>query len=148
PEDPAAQIRTRFPGVRVMHVGHKLTVPALRWKAVPLTRGSIVAAIEGRSVPSATWAADLLAAHEQWPDAPAIGGPVDVKDRATAIVHAMATPALPALLVLRAATFASQRRMTSRFAAALPWLVAFNTAWSIGEMAGYLFGRAPEAQIF
>jgi len=84
PDDPTAELEARFPGVRVMHVPRKLTVPALRWRAVPLTRGDLVAAIEGRSVPSPTWCADLVAAHAQAPQAPAVGGPVELKPGARA----------------------------------------------------------------
>jgi GT2 family glycosyltransferase len=253
PGDPTAELQSRYPGVRVMHVPHKLTVPALRWKAVPLTRGAIVAAIEGRSVPSPDWCADLIAAHARWPDAPAIGGPVALKPaasafdwalyfsefaafapplpdgpsaqlsganlsykrdallasrdlmdaghweaalherwlargetlvlcpaavvfhngmrgadalrmryhygrsyaadrfgarRGTALIYAALTPLLPALLTLRGAGYAARKGLTARFVAALPWLVALNTAWAMGEMAGYLFGRATDAQIF
>ena len=59
-------------------------MPALRWSAVPLTGGDLVAAIEARSVPSPTWCADLVAAHEMAPQSPAVGGPVDLKADATA----------------------------------------------------------------
>lgn len=253
PDDPSRELQARFPHVRVLHVPHKLTVPALRWRAVPLTRGAIVAAIEGRSVPSPRWCADLAAAHARWPDAPAIGGPVELKPgaaafdwalyfsefaafapplsegpaaqlsganlsykrdalaaaqdlmdqgqweaalherwraqgralmlsdarvvfhngmaagdavrmryhygrsyaadrfgsrRGTARVYAAIGVALPALLTLRGARHAARAGLTGRFVTALPWLVVFNTAWSIGEIAGYLFGRAPEAQIY
>jgi len=79
PEDPTAELQARFPGVRVMHVPEKLTVPALRWRAVALTTGSLVAAIEGRSVPSGTWCAEIAAAHARAPQAPAVGGPVVLK---------------------------------------------------------------------
>ena len=84
PEDPSEDLRARFPNVRVMHVPGKVTVPALRWGAVPITHGEIVAAIEARSVPSDTWCAELLDAHERWADAPAIGGPVGLKPEASA----------------------------------------------------------------
>jgi hypothetical protein len=84
PDDPTPDLQARFPRVRVMHVPHKLTVPALRWRAVALTRGDIVAAIEGRSVPGDTWCADLVAAHAARTEAPAIGGPVALKAGASA----------------------------------------------------------------
>jgi hypothetical protein len=237
-----------------MHVSRKLTVPALRWRAVALTRGDLVAAIEGRSVPSDTWCADLVAAHARVPQAPAIGGPVALKPGATAfdwglyfsefapfappvpegpsaqisganlsykraaldgcrdlmdlglweaalherwrsrgeplwlsraavvfhngmtraeairmrfhygrsyaadrfrdrprtvaVVYALLTPVLPALLAWRAARHAARAGLTGRFVAGLPWLAALNTAWACGEMAGYLFGRAADAEIF
>jgi len=237
----------------VLHVPHKLTVPALRWQAVPHTHGSIVAAIEGRSVPSPTWCADLLAAHAASTESPAIGGQVALKPdasafdwalyfsefaafapplatgpapqlsganlsykreallasqdlmdrghweaalherwrahgqhlllsnatvvfhngmsgtdalrmrfhygrsyaadrfggrRGIALAYAMLTPLLPALLTARAAAHARRKGLAVRLIPALPWLVVLNTAWAMGEMAGYLFGRAREAQIF
>lgn len=89
PEDPTDGIQARFPGVRVLHVPQRLTVPALRWSAVPMTRGDIVAAIEGRSVPSPEWCGELLAAHARWPAAPAIGGPVELKPEAGAFDWAL-----------------------------------------------------------
>jgi hypothetical protein len=70
--------------VRVIHVPRRLTVPALRWSAVPHTRGDLIAAIEGRSVPSDTWCADLVAAHARAPQAPAVGGPVELAPGASA----------------------------------------------------------------
>jgi hypothetical protein len=253
PEDPTPELQARFPGVRVLHAPRKLTVPALRWSALPATSGEIVAAIEGRSVPSATWCADLLAAHARWPESPAIGGPVELKTgasafdwalyfsefaafapplptgrsrqlsganlsykrtaliesrdltdrgqweaalherwhsqgrplmlsearvvfhsgmtpgdalrmryhygrsyaadrfagrRGRAILYAALGPVLPALITWRAAGHASRAGLLTRFAAALPWLVALNAAWAAGEVTGYLFGRSAEAHIF
>jgi len=254
PDDPTADLQARFPGVRVMHVAAKLTVPALRWRAVPFTRGDLVAAIEGRSVPSDTWCADLLAAHARVPEAPAIGGPVALKPGATAFdwglyfsefaafapplpegpspqlsganlsykraaldgsrdlmdaglweaalherwrsrgeplwlsraavvfhngmtradairmrfhygrsyaadrfrgrpramrfAYAWLCPLLPALLTWRAARHAARAGLAGHFLAGLPWLVALDTVWACGEMAGYLLGRAEGAEIF
>jgi hypothetical protein len=253
PDDPTADLQARFPGVRVMHVADKMTVPALRWRAVPLTRGDLVAAIEGRSVPSDTWCADLVAAHARVPDAPAVGGPVtlrpgaaafdwglyfsefaafapplpegpspqlsganlsykraaldgsrDLMDeglweaalherwrsrgeplwltdarvvfhngmtradairmrfhygrsyaadrfrgrRAVAVIYVLLTPVLPALLVVRAARHATRAGLLSRFMLGLPWLAALDTAWALGEMIGYLLGRAADPEIF
>jgi hypothetical protein len=73
----------------VLHVPRKLTVPALRWSAVPVTTGTIVAAIEGRSVPGPAWCAELVAAHARAPQAPAVGGPVALKAHATAFDWAL-----------------------------------------------------------
>ncbi len=253
PDDPTADLQARFPRVRVLHAARRLTVPALRWSAVPHTRGAIVAAIEGRSVPSPTWCADLIAAHVRWPEAPAAGGPVVLKPdgsafdwalyfsefaafapplpagpapqlsganlsykrdaldgsrdlmdagqweaalhgrwraqgralmlsaatvvfhngmtradavrmrfhygrsyaadrfggrRGTAILYAMLGPVLLPLLLLRAARHAARAGVTGRFAAALPWLIVLNAAWSAGEVAGYLLGRSAEPHIY
>jgi hypothetical protein len=253
PEDPTAELQARFPKVRVLHVADRVTVPALRWRAVPLTTGALVAAIEGRSLPSPAWCADLVAAHARWPEAPAIGGPVELKADATpfdwalyfsefaafapplaggpapqlsganlsykrealaasqdlmdqgqweaalherwrgqgrdlvispatvvfqngmrgadalamrfhygrsyaadrfgprrgiAIAYALLGFLLPALITARAAGHAARSRRLSRFVTALPWLVALNTAWAAGEIAGYLLGRSAEAHIY
>lgn len=82
--DPSQKIRARFPTVRVLHLPGPMTVPALRWSALALTRGDVVAAVEGRSVPAADWCAELVRAHERSPDAPAAGGPVTLKRQASA----------------------------------------------------------------
>ncbi|HEX9367546.1 MAG TPA: glycosyltransferase [Vicinamibacterales bacterium] len=253
PDDPSDDLHARFPNVRVVHLPGKVTVPVLRWGAVPATRGGVVAAIEARCVPSDTWCAELLGAHVRWPEAPAVGGPVDLKpdaspfdwglyfaefgafapplatgasaqlsganlsykraaliasqdlmdrgqweaglherwraegraprlsaarvvfhngmtrgdamrmrfhygrsyaadrfaDRwAAAWLYAAAGPVLPAVLTFRAAAQAARKGLGRRFLIALPWVVAFNVAWSAGEIAGYLFGRAREAHIY
>ena len=83
PVDPSQTIHARFPGVRVLHVPGPMTVPALRWSALALTSGDLVAAVEGRSVPASNWCAELARAHERYPDAPAVGGPVTLKRRAS-----------------------------------------------------------------
>lgn len=253
PDDPSEDLRARFPNVRVMHLPTKVTVPALRWGAVAATHGDVVAAVEGRCVPSDTWCAELLDAHARWPEAPAVGGPVglkadaspfdwglyiaefaafapplgtgasaqlsganlsykraaltagqDVMDRGhwEAVLHerwraegrvlrlstarvvfhngmtrgdamrmrfhygrsyaadrfgdrrpaawlyAAACPVLPAVLTFRAAAQAVRKGLGRRCLIALPWIVAFNVAWSAGEIAGYLFGRARKAHIY
>ena len=237
-----------------MHVPGKLAVPALRWRAVALTSGQVVAAVEGRSVPSATWCADLVAAHARAPEAPAVGGPVTLKPdasafdwglyfsefaafapplpegpspqlsganlsykrealdgcrdlmdrglweaalherwlsrgeplwlsgaqvvfhngmtrgdalrmrfhygrsyaadrfrerpRGVAFAYALIAPALPALLTWRGAHQAARAGLLPKFVSGLPWLVALNTAWALGEAAGYLLGRAADPEIF
>jgi hypothetical protein len=237
----------------VLHVPQRLTVPALRWSAVPMARGDVVAAIEGRSVPSPGWCQELLAAHARWPAAPAIGGPVELRPaattfdwalyfsefaafapplatgpspqlsganlsykraalaecqdlmnegqweaalherwrrqgrelrlcdarvvfhngmtrtdamrmrfqygrsyaadrfggrRAAAFAYAALAPLLPALITARAAGHAARAGLVPRFVMSLPWLLALNTAWAAGEMAGYSFGRSTEAHIY
>jgi hypothetical protein len=82
--DPSESIRSRYPRVQVLHLPGPMTVPALRWSALDLTRGDVVAAVEGRSVPSPDWCAELLRAHRQSPEAPAAGGPVTLKRPARA----------------------------------------------------------------
>ena len=79
PDDPSEALRGRFPHVRVVHAPGKMTVPVLRWSALPFTSGEIVAAVEGRSVPAWDWCAELLRTHALHPDAPAVGGPVVLK---------------------------------------------------------------------
>lgn len=84
PEDPTETVRARYPQVRVVRAPRPLSVPALRWSALPFTTGDIVAAVEGRSVPALDWCAELARAHASHPDAPAVGGPVTLKPGATA----------------------------------------------------------------
>jgi len=83
PVDPSEGLRERFPGVRVLHLPRRTTVPALRWSAVARTSGDVVAAIEGRSVPAPDWCAELLRTHARHPGAPGVGGPVALKPGAT-----------------------------------------------------------------
>ncbi len=83
PEDPSETVRARFPRVRVCHAPRRVTVPALRWSALPFTTGDIVAAVEGRSVPAPDWCTELLRTHALHPDAPAVGGPVVLKPGAS-----------------------------------------------------------------
>ncbi len=253
PQDPTADLEARFPGVRVWHAPRRMTVPALRWSAVPLAHGDVIAAIEGRSVPSDTWCERLLDAHARSPETPAIGGPVELKAgasafdwglyfsefaafapplhngpaaqlsganlsykradlvastdlmdagqweaalherwrgrrrelrlcdarvvfhngmthtdavrmrfhygrsyaadrfgtrRGVALLYAALGPLLPVVITVRAAAHARRAGLLSRFAIALPWLLALNTAWAAGEIAGYLFGRDAEAHIY
>ena len=84
PVDPSDAVRARYPHVRVVHSARQLTVPALRWSALPFTSGAIIAAVEGRSVPAPDWCAELLRTHAEHPDAAAVGGPVALKPHATA----------------------------------------------------------------
>ena len=61
------------------------------------------------------------------------------RSRANAVAYLLATPLLPALLIARIMSKAlRRRRLAVRFFQALPWLLVFVTAWSVGEAAGYL----------
>lgn len=78
PESPADTLAATFPSVRFLHFERPRTVPQLRWAALSETRGGIVAAVEGRCVPASDWCAELVRAHEAFPEVPAIGGPVGI----------------------------------------------------------------------
>jgi glycosyltransferase involved in cell wall biosynthesis len=78
PTDPAIELGPRFPTVRFLHFTEKRTVPELRWAALRETSGELVAAVEARCIPAATWCAELLAEHAAHPDVPAAGGPVSM----------------------------------------------------------------------
>jgi hypothetical protein len=84
PESPELALGGLFPDVRFLHSKKTLTVPELRWGALRECKGDLVAAVEGRCVPSDTWCSDLVRAHETFPDAPAVGGPVDIARPASA----------------------------------------------------------------
>ena len=84
PEDPAAALGPIFPRVRFLHFDTERSMAALRWTAFFQTRGDAIAAIEARCVPSPTWCAALIRAHREFPDAPAIGGPVEIASPASA----------------------------------------------------------------
>jgi hypothetical protein len=56
---------------------------------------------------------------------------------------ALSSPALPLLLMLRmASTVADRGRLGRPFLRALPWITLLTTSWSLGELAGYVTGRA------
>lgn len=76
PQDPAGNLQARFPKVRFLHCSGRRRVPELRWAALAHTTGGVVAAVEARCVPSPQWCRELLRAHEERPEAPAVGGPV------------------------------------------------------------------------
>jgi hypothetical protein len=84
PENPAGSLAAVFPSVRFLHFEGERAVPQLRWAALSETRGEIVAAVEGRCVPASDWCAELLRAHEAFPEVPAIGGPVGIAPPASA----------------------------------------------------------------
>ncbi len=83
PRHPAQAFQSDFPAVRFLQFQEQRSVPQLRWAALPLTSGDVVAAVEARCVPSITWCADLLEAHASAPASPGIGGPVAIGERAS-----------------------------------------------------------------
>lgn len=83
-EDPAKELKARFPKVRFLHFAEPRTIPELRWEAYRHTSGEVVAATEGRCVPAADWCDALLEAHSAAPEAPAVGGPIALQAPATA----------------------------------------------------------------
>ncbi len=82
PESPAEGLRTAFPTVRVLHFATRKTVPQLRWAGISASSGEIVAALEGRCVPTSTWCAEIVRTHAGT-SAPAVGGPVELKPGAS-----------------------------------------------------------------
>ncbi|MEZ5360859.1 MAG: glycosyltransferase [Bryobacterales bacterium] len=76
PVDPAGEFAPLFPQVRFLHSPQPRSVPELRWAALAETDTELVAAIESRCVPAPDWAAQLVEAHQLYPETPAIGGPV------------------------------------------------------------------------
>lgn len=67
------------------------------------------------------------------------------RSRGAAVAYLAATPLLPPLLLARIGSKAVQRGpLLAHMVLALPWLLLFVSAWSLGEAAGYLdaaFGR-------
>jgi hypothetical protein len=59
------------------------------------------------------------------------------------ILRAALAPLLPAVLVARmAANVLRKGRLRKKFAAALPLILILEASWSLGELAGYVSGRA------
>jgi hypothetical protein len=254
PENPAGTLSAQFPQVRFLTFAEKRTVPQMRWEAFRHTTRSVIAAVEARCAPESDWCATLLRAHEKWDDAPAAGGPVALREPASALdlglyhceyglfappvkdgpshelsganlsykrealeqsrdlldacawetlLHdrwrkqgralimcpatvvfengmgrstilrqrfaygrgyaAARLPAsawlrrigyacfcflLPLLLVVRLGNAASRKGLSTGFWRAFGWILVFSSAWSLGEMTGYLFGKAKRVQIF
>jgi glycosyl transferase family 2 len=82
-ENPTPRLAARFPTVRVRHV-EPMSLPALRWTAVRDARGDLIGAVEARCTPAEDWCEAIVRAHRAAPDAPAVGGPVDLKAGANA----------------------------------------------------------------
>ncbi len=66
------------------------------------------------------------------------------------VIYAAFCPLLPFLLTFRLARIAfGRRRHRAAFIRALPWIVFCQSAWSAGELCGYLFGKASsDRQVF
>ncbi len=80
--NPAGHLRIAFPTVWFQHFDTPQSVPILRWTPSHLPPSDIVAFTEARCVPSPTWCGDLIAAHQAYPDARAIGGIVALREPA------------------------------------------------------------------
>jgi GT2 family glycosyltransferase len=76
-EDPRRSLRRALEGVQFLRFEKRLTIPEMRREALRRAAGEILLLTEARLVPSKTWAAELLRAHQNHPQSPAIGGPID-----------------------------------------------------------------------
>jgi hypothetical protein len=83
-KNPADELKREFSRVRFLHFRQLRTIPQLRWAAYAKTTGDVIAATEGRCVPAPDWCEMLDRAHAAAPDVPAIGGPIAVRDGASA----------------------------------------------------------------
>jgi len=84
PEDPAGALKPLFPRVRFLHYEGRRSAAELRWAAFRQARGETIAATEARCIPSPDWCGELLSAHREFPEVPAIGGPVELARPASA----------------------------------------------------------------
>ena len=64
------------------------------------------------------------------------------------IVYAGFCSILPFLLAARLWNAASEKALSARYWRAFGWILSFSCAWSLGEMSGYLFGKAKGNRIF
>ena len=64
------------------------------------------------------------------------------------LLHAAMTPLLPCVLTLRLARSAFAKGMGRRFLRAVGWTFLFESAWSLGEAIGYLFGASSSDEVF
>jgi len=71
------------------------------------------------------------------------GNRVHGKPATVRLLYAAATPAVPAIVLLKKTRDVLQkRRLRLAFLRALPWLLLLILGWSAGELTGYLSGRA------
>lgn len=64
---------------------------------------------------------------------------------AARLLHAGGAVLLPALKTLRVARWVQGGGRADSLPRALPWIMAFNTSWALGELLGYLFGPGDSA---
>ncbi len=64
----------RVPGVKLTYFSEKRSVPEMRWAALRVTSGDLVAAVESRCIPDSDWLKKLASAHAKHPEAAGIGG--------------------------------------------------------------------------
>ena len=76
-KDPRLSFHRSFEAVKFLRFEDRLTIPELRREALKIASGEIVLLTEGRMVPSNGWAAAIRAEHDLYPQAPAVGGPID-----------------------------------------------------------------------
>jgi hypothetical protein len=96
--DVASAVAERFPDVRVLQPPARHTVPALRWAAVAVATGDIIACTEARMEPAPDWCAALIDGHLAWPEAPAVGGTVGLDANPSARDVALYLAEYPALI--------------------------------------------------
>ena len=89
PIDPQHALTTQFPSVKFLHWDAPRIVPQLRWGALPHISGQIVGALESRSVPASDWAAKIVAAHQEHPQCPGIGGSVAISKASSTFDQAL-----------------------------------------------------------
>jgi hypothetical protein len=75
-QDPGQSLGAQFPAVQFRHFEARRSIPELRREGIHASCGEVVALTESWMEPCAGWVESLREAHRQYPDAPAVGGPI------------------------------------------------------------------------
>lgn len=73
----SAEIRTRFPEVRLLACERGASLPKMRAQALAASRGRLILVTEDHCVPPSSWLRDFKTAHDEHPDASVIAGCVE-----------------------------------------------------------------------
>jgi glycosyltransferase involved in cell wall biosynthesis len=74
--DPGVSLGARFPTIVFRHFPEKLSIPQLRRAGIHASKGEIVALTESWMEPCPNWVESLRGAHQAYPDAAVVGGPI------------------------------------------------------------------------
>jgi glycosyltransferase involved in cell wall biosynthesis len=73
----AQTLQKQFPWVRLLPLENRLPIPEMRNLAFEYSRGEIVAILEDHEVVPPGWCQGVLAAHQAYPQAAAVAGPIE-----------------------------------------------------------------------
>jgi GT2 family glycosyltransferase len=75
--DAAQALQKQFPWIDLLTVDHCLAIPEMHKVGLEYSQGEIIAILEDHEVALPDWGEAVLAAHEAFPEAAAIAGPIE-----------------------------------------------------------------------